>query len=83
MQHLKIIPIFFSFSREKQKKEVKVAAAKAVERKSMDRALKSSAAFFSQLQDEKDNTEKAKGKDKKATKRKVGGGGRSGASFKL
>ena len=63
-----------------------MAAAKAVERKSMDRALKSSAAFFSQLQDEKDNTEKAKGKDKKAskaTKRKVGGGGRSGASFKL
>ena len=28
-------------------------AAKAVERKTMDRALKSSAAFFSQLQDEK------------------------------
>ena len=63
---------------------MKVAAAKAVERKAMDKALKSSAAFFSQLQDEKD-TSKAKGgqggKDnKKAKKKKVE---KSGASFKL
>ena len=64
---------------------MKVAAAKAVERKAMDKALKSSAAFFSQLQDEKD-TEKAAGKDKdkKAKKkREKSGGSRSGASFKL
>ena len=60
-----------------------VAAAKAVERKALDRALKSSAAFFSQLQDEKD-TSKAKGQigqdSKKAKKKKVE---KSGASFKL
>ena len=62
---------------------MKVAAAKAVERKAMDRALKSSAAFFSQLQDEKDTSSKAKGgKDsKKATKKKTVE--KSGASFKL
>ena len=62
-----------------------MAAAKAVERKSMDRALKSSAAFFSQLQDEKDTSSKAKGKgegkdNKKAKKKRVE---KSGASFKL
>ena len=77
--------ISHAFCREKQKKEVKVAAAKAVERKAMDKALKSSAAFFSQLQDEKDTSSKAKGgqggKDnKKAKKKKVE---KSGASFKL
>ena len=60
---------------------MKVAAAKAVERKAMDKALKSSAAFFSLLQDEKDTSSKAKGKDnKKAKKKKVE---KSGASFKL
>ena len=59
-----------------------MAAAKAVERKAMDKALKSSAAFFSQLQDEKDTSSKAKGgKDnKKAKKKRVE---KSGASFKL
>ena len=59
-----------------------MAAAKAVERKAMDKALKSSAAFFSQLQDEKD-TEKGQKEDKKAKKRKSVGEKKSGASFKL
>ena len=66
---------------------MKVAAAKAVERKAMDRALKSSAAFFSQLQDEKDTSSKAKGgqgggKDSKKAKNKKKVE-KSGASFKL
>ena len=59
-----------------------MAAAKAVERKAMDKALKSSAAFFSQLQDEKD-TEKGQKGDKKAKKRKGAGEKKSGATFKL
>ena len=66
---------------------MKVAAAKAVERKALDRALKSSAAFFSQLQDEKDTSSKAKGgqgggKDSKKAKKKKKVE-KSGASFKL